>query len=111
MAEGRIIEGPAPRLFGLPPGTDFGREVVAGLEADALAGGGRTVTRRVLAATVPFVLGFTLVFALAGAAAGAFGGAADDWRPVLIKAGGVLIVAVLAMQWLSLRVRAGPQVP
>ena len=50
--------------------------------------GARRATR-VMAATVPFVIGFTIVFALAGAAAGAFGGAADAWRPVLIKAAGL----------------------
>jgi len=86
-----LLSFATPCVLPLVPGY---LSVVAGLEADSLAGGGRHVTRRVLAATVPFVLGFTMVFALAGAAAGAFGGVADDWRPVLIKGGGVLIVAM-----------------
>jgi cytochrome c-type biogenesis protein len=86
-----LLSFATPCVLPLVPGY---LSVVAGLEADALAGGGPTVTRRVVGATIPFVIGFTIVFALAGAAAGAFGGAADAWRPILVKAAGILIVAM-----------------
>jgi cytochrome c-type biogenesis protein len=86
-----LLSFATPCVLPLVPGY---LSVVAGLEADALSAGGRGASRRVVLATVPFVIGFTVVFALAGAAAGAFGSAADAWRPVLVKAAGLLIVAM-----------------
>lgn len=86
-----LLSFATPCVLPLVPGY---LSVVSGIEADALQHGGRPAATRVMAATVPFVIGFTIVFALAGAAAGAFGGAADAWRPVLIKAAGLVIVAM-----------------
>ena len=57
--------------------------------------GERRVARRVVAASVPFIVGFTVVFVLLGAAAAAVGSAVDK-RSQLEIAGFVLIVIGLA---------------
>jgi cytochrome c-type biogenesis protein len=62
---------------------------VSAVEADRL--GERGVTRRVLVASIPFLLGFTVVFVALGAGAAAVGGAIDATRRTEI-AGFVLVV-------------------
>jgi cytochrome c-type biogenesis protein len=48
--------------------------------------------RRVVAASVPFILGFTAVFVALGAAAGAAGGLLDDNREIVLKVSGLIVV-------------------
>jgi cytochrome c-type biogenesis protein len=48
--------------------------------------------RRVVAASVPFVLGFTAVFVALGAAAGAAGGLFDDNQELVRKVSGLILV-------------------
>lgn len=66
---------------------------VSSVDVDRL--GERGVGRRVVAASIPFVLGFTAVFVLLGAAAAAVGSAVDPRSQVEI-AGFVLVVLGLA---------------
>jgi cytochrome c-type biogenesis protein len=66
---------------------------VSAVEVDRL--GERGVGRRVVASSVPFVLGFTAVFVLLGAGAAAVGSAVDK-RTQLEIAGFVLVVLGLA---------------
>jgi cytochrome c-type biogenesis protein len=66
---------------------------VSAVEVDRL--GDRGVARRVVAASIPFVLGFTAVFVLLGAGAAAVGSAVDK-RTQLEIAGFVLVVLGLA---------------
>ena len=61
---------------------------VSAVEADRL--GERGFTRRVLLASLPFVLGFTVVFVLLGAGAGALGGVLT--RPAQQAIAGFLLV-------------------
>jgi cytochrome c-type biogenesis protein len=53
-------------------------------------------SRRVVGATLLFVLGFTIVFAGLGAAAGALGSSLDEFRTGLERAGGA-VVAVMGL--------------
>jgi cytochrome c-type biogenesis protein len=48
--------------------------------------------RRVVAASVPFILGFTAVFVALGAAAGAAGGLFDDNQELVFKVSGLILV-------------------
>src|SRR4051812_9929800 len=66
---------------------------VSAVEVDRL--GERSVSKRVILASVPFVIGFTAVFVLLGAAAAAVGSTVDKRSQVEI-AGFVLIVLGLA---------------
>jgi len=66
---------------------------VSAVEIDRL--GERGISRRVVAASIPFVLGFTAVFVLLGAAAAAVGSAVDK-RTQLEIAGFVLVLLGLA---------------
>ena len=66
---------------------------VSAVEVDQL--GERGVSRRVLLASVPFVIGFTAVFVLLGAAAAAVGSTVDKRTQIEI-AGFVLVVLGLA---------------
>jgi cytochrome c-type biogenesis protein len=66
---------------------------VSAVEVDRL--GERGVGRRIVAASIPFVLGFTVIFVLLGAAAAAVGSAVDK-RSQLEIAGFVLVVLGLA---------------
>src|SRR5215218_7074195 len=50
--------------------------------------------RRVVAASVPFVLGFTLVFVALGAAAAATGGALEENRRLVQHVAGLVVVAL-----------------
>lgn len=62
-------------------------------------GAQRSVARsRTLVAAVLFVLGFTFVFALLGASAGLLGGVIAGQREALLRASGVLILAMAALQ-------------
>jgi cytochrome c-type biogenesis protein len=70
---------------------------VAGVEAGRL--GERGVARRVVLASVPFVLGFTIVFVLLGAGAAALGSLVDAQRRAEF-AGLVLVVLGLALMGL-----------
>ena len=63
---------------------------VSAVEVDRL--GERGVGRRVVLASVPFVLGFTVVFVLLGAGAAALGGAVDKNRREEIA--GFILVAL-----------------
>lgn len=53
---------------------------------------------RTVAGALLFVLGFTLVFALLGASAGLLGGFLLDERGLLLRASGILIVAMAVLQ-------------
>src|SRR6476659_9780935 len=66
---------------------------VSAVEVDRL--GERGVSRRIVVASVPFVIGFTAVFVLLGAAAAAVGSTVDKRSQVEI-AGFVLVVLGLA---------------
>jgi cytochrome c-type biogenesis protein len=70
---------------------------VAGVEAGRL--GERGVGRRVVVASIPFVLGFTVVFVVLGAGAAALGGLVDAQRRAEL-AGFVLVVLGLAFMGL-----------
>jgi cytochrome c-type biogenesis protein len=48
--------------------------------------------RRVVAASVPFILGFTAVFVALGAAAGAAGGLFDENQEIVFKVSGLILV-------------------
>src|SRR5215210_6927980 len=48
--------------------------------------------RRVVLASLPFILGFAAVFVALGAAAGAAGGIFDDNRPLVLKVAGLIVV-------------------
>jgi cytochrome c-type biogenesis protein len=61
--------------------------------------GDRRAARRIVVATLPFMLGFTVVFVLLGAAAAAIGGVVDPDRQLEI-AGFVLVVLGLAFMGL-----------
>lgn len=61
--------------------------------------GTRGSSRRVIAASVPFILGFTIVFVLLGAGAASLGGVLDDDDRALV-AGFVLVVLGLAFMGL-----------
>jgi cytochrome c-type biogenesis protein len=67
---------------------------VAGIDAARL--GERGVTRRVVVASIPFVLGFTVVFVVLGAGAAALGAVVDAQRRAEF-AGFVLVVLGLAL--------------
>jgi cytochrome c-type biogenesis protein len=79
-----------PCVLPLVPGS---LSAVSAVEVDRL--GGRGVGKRVVASSVPFVLGFTAVFVLLGAGA-ASAGSAGDKRTQLEIAGFVLVVLGLA---------------
>ena len=66
---------------------------ISAVDVDRL--GERGAGRRVLVASVPFILGFTVVFVLLGAAAAAIGSAVDHQTQIKI-AGFVLVVLGLA---------------
>jgi cytochrome c-type biogenesis protein len=63
---------------------------VSAVEADRL--GERGVARRVVVASIPFVLGFTLVFVLLGAGAAAVGGALSRNQFLLEQVAGFILV-------------------
>jgi cytochrome c-type biogenesis protein len=85
-----LISVITPCVLPLVPGY---LSAVSSVEVDRL--GERGVGRRVVAASIPFVLGFTAVFVLLGAAAAAVGSAVDPRSQVEI-AGFVLVVLGLA---------------
>jgi cytochrome c-type biogenesis protein len=85
-----LISVVTPCVLPLVPGY---LSAVSAIEVDRL--GERGVGKRILAASVPFVLGFTAVFVLLGAGAAAIGSAVDKRTQVEI-AGFVLVVLGLA---------------
>jgi cytochrome c-type biogenesis protein len=50
--------------------------------------------RRVVAASVPFLVGFTVIFVALGAAAAAAGGVLDENRRVVLQVAGIVVVAL-----------------
>ncbi|MBA2536372.1 MAG: cytochrome C biogenesis protein [Actinobacteria bacterium] len=50
--------------------------------------------RRVVAASIPFLVGFTVVFVALGAAAAAAGGLLDENRRVVIQVAGIIVVVL-----------------
>lgn len=85
-----LISVITPCVLPLVPGY---LSAVSSVDVDRL--GERGVGRRIVAASIPFVLGFTAVFVLLGAAAAAVGSAVDPRSQVEI-AGFVLVVLGLA---------------
>src|SRR5947199_9524269 len=77
----------APCVLPLVPGY---LSAVSAVEAGRL--GERGVARRVVLASVPFILGFTAVFVALGAAAAAAGGAVGSRRTLLEGAGFLVVV-------------------
>src|SRR3954454_6125028 len=68
----------------------------------AVSGAAPGVTgRRVVAASLPFVLGFTVVFVALGALAGGAGGLLDDYRNIVPQVAGLAIV-VLGLSFMGL---------
>jgi len=68
----------------------------------AVSGAAPGVTgRKVVAASVPFVLGFTVVFVALGALAGGAGGLLDDYRSIVPQVAGLVIV-VLGLSFMGL---------
>jgi cytochrome c-type biogenesis protein len=86
----------APCVLPLVPGY---LSAVSAVEAGKL--GERGVARRVLRASVPFVLGFTVVFVALGAAAGAAGGAISPNSRSLLEVAG-LITVVFGLAFMGL---------
>jgi cytochrome c-type biogenesis protein len=84
----------APCVLPLVPGY---LSAVSAVEADRL--GERGTSRRVVLASVPFLVGFTVVFVALGAGAGALGGVLS-WRSQQEIAGFVIIVFGLAFMGL-----------
>jgi cytochrome c-type biogenesis protein len=70
---------------------------ISAVEVDRL--GERGVGRRIVKASLPFILGFTLVFVLLGAGAAAVGSAVD--KPTQVKIAGFVLV-VLGLAFLGL---------
>jgi len=71
---------------------------ISGFSLQDLAGGRPDQTRRVLGATLLFVVGFSLVFVLLGASASLFGGPLDAYRrPLGRVAGGVMMLMGLVV--------------
>jgi cytochrome c-type biogenesis protein len=68
----------------------------------AVSGAAPGVTgRKVVAASLPFVLGFTVVFVALGALAGGAGGLLDDYRSIVPQVAGLVIV-VLGLSFMGL---------
>jgi len=89
-----LVSVVTPCVLPLVPGY---LSAVSAVEAERL--GERGVARRVVAASVPFVLGFTAVFVALGAGAAAIGGAFDANRRTEV-AGFVLVVLGLVFMGL-----------
>jgi cytochrome c-type biogenesis protein len=70
---------------------------ISAVEVDRL--GERGVGRRIVVASIPFILGFTLIFVLLGAGAAAVGSAVD--KPTQLKIAGFVLV-VLGLAFLRL---------
>lgn len=70
---------------------------ISAVEADRL--GERGVARRVVVASLPFILGFTVVFVLLGAAAAAIGGVLNPDRQLEIAG---LVLVVLGLVFMGL---------
>lgn len=70
---------------------------ISAVEVDRL--GERGVGRRIVVASIPFILGFTLIFVLLGAGAAAVGSAVD--KPTQLKIAGFVLV-VLGLAFLGL---------
>jgi len=70
---------------------------ISAVEVDRL--GERGVGRRIVVASLPFILGFTLIFVLLGAGAAAVGSAVD--KPTQLKIAGFVLV-VLGLAFLGL---------
>jgi cytochrome c-type biogenesis protein len=81
-----LVSVVTPCVLPLVPGY---LSAISAVEAHRL--GERQVTRRVVVASMPFILGFTVVFVLLGAAAAAIGGVVNGNRQLEI-AGFVLVV-------------------
>jgi cytochrome c-type biogenesis protein len=86
----------APCVLPLVPGY---LSAVSAVEAGRL--GERGAARRVVATSVPFVLGFTAVFVGLGAGAAAAGGLLDENRRVLLWVAGFLVI-VLGLAFMGL---------
>jgi cytochrome c-type biogenesis protein len=68
----------------------------------AVSGAAPGVTgRKVVTASLPFVLGFTVVFVALGALAGGAGGLLDDYRSIVPQVAGLVIV-VLGLSFMGL---------
>ena len=85
-----LVSVVTPCVLPLVPGY---LSAISAIEVDRL--GERGAGRRVLVASVPFILGFTVVFVLLGAGAAAIGSAVDHQTQIKI-AGFVLVVLGLA---------------
>lgn len=70
---------------------------ISAVEVDRL--GERGVGRRIVVASLPFILGFTVIFVLLGAGAAAVGGTVD--KPTQLKIAGLVLV-VLGLAFLGL---------
>lgn len=68
--------------------------LVSGVAYDELAAGGGAHTRRVLRASLLFVLGFVVVFVLLGVAASLAGGLVGPNRRLVNRTAGVLMIAM-----------------
>ena len=81
---------------------------VSGASLEELRGGGGATRRRVLTASIAFVLGFSLVFVALGASASAIGEFLMSRLPLLGRIAGVIIIlfglhtmGVLRVRWLD----------
>lgn len=68
--------------------------LVSGASYDQLAAGGRAHTRRVLGASLRFVLGFAIVFVLLGVLAALTGGLLGPSRRAINQVAGVMMIAM-----------------
>lgn len=86
---GGLVSFFAPCVLPLVPGY---LSAISAVEGDRL--GERGSARRVLSASVPFILGFTAVFVALGAGAGAAGGAFGSNRRTLLEVAGFLVIVL-----------------
>jgi cytochrome c-type biogenesis protein len=89
-----LISVVTPCVLPLVPGY---LSAISAVETNRL--GERGVARRVVVASLPFILGFTVVFVLLGAAAAAIGGAVNPDRQLEIAG---LVLVVLGLVFLGL---------
>ncbi len=68
--------------------------LVSGVSHDQLAAGGRAHTRRVVRASLLFVLGFAIVFVLLGVLASLAGGLVGQHRRLVNQVAGILMIAM-----------------
>ncbi|MES2006511.1 MAG: cytochrome c biogenesis protein CcdA [Patescibacteria group bacterium] len=60
--------------------------------AGAPAGGAKASRRRIVSNALAFVIGFSIIFIALGASAGLLGSLVGEWRPLITRVAGVIII-------------------